>query len=102
MSSGCLGARDSSPTRALVVPALTDHPPRLSPIVAHERLSEVVYTVSPMKVGVMGGLFKDFGSVMTKKLMGMTDMAIFGLAPTVGIYQYAVNFKENEKLSHRY
>jgi len=51
---------------------------------------------------VMGGLFKDFGSVMTKKLMGMTDMAIFGLAPTVGVYQYAVNFKENEKLSHRY
>ena len=102
MSSGCLGARESSSTRALVVPALTDHPPRLSPIVPHERLSEVVYTVSPMKVGVMGGLFKDFGSVMTKKLMGMTDMAIFGLAPTVGIYQYAVNFKENEKLSHRY
>ena len=62
----------------------------------------MVYTVSPMKVGVMGGLFKDFGSVMTKKLMGMTDMTIFGLAPTVGIYQYAVNFKENEKLSHRY
>ena len=98
MSSRCLGARESSSTRALVVPALTDHPPRLSPIVPHERLSEVVYTVSPMKVGVMGGLFKDFGSVMTKKLMGMTDMAIFGLAPTVGIYQYAVNFKENEKL----
>ena len=66
------------------------------------RLSEVVYTVSPMKVGVMGGLFKDFGSVMTKKLMGWTDMALFGLAPTIATYQYAVNFKENEKLSHRY
>lgn len=55
-----------------------------------------------MKVGVMGGLFKDFGSVMTKKLMGWTDMALFGLAPTIATYQYAVNFKENEKLSHRY
>ena len=82
-----------------MVPALTAHPRDVFPT---RRLSEVVYTVSPMKVGVMGGLFKDFGSVMTKKLMGMTDMAIFGLAPTVGIYQYAVNFKENEKLSHRY
>ena len=49
----------------------------------------------------MGGLFKDFGNVMTKKLMGWTDMA-FGIAPTVGIYQYAVNYKENEKMSHRY
>ena len=61
-----------------------------------------MYTVSPMKVGVMGVLFKDFGNVMTKKLMGWTDMALFGIAPTVGIYQYAVNFKENEKMSHRY
>jgi len=78
-----------------------DRSPPPSPYQLH-RLSEVIYTISPMKTGVMGGLFKDFGSVMTKKLMGMTDMAIFGLAPTVGIYQYAVNFKENEKLSHRY
>ena len=30
--------------------------------------------MSPMKVGVMGGLFKDFGSTMTKKLMGWTDV----------------------------
>lgn len=76
--------------------------PPAPPIFSSPRLSEVVYTVSPMKVGVMGGLFKDFGNVMTKKLMGWTDMALFGIAPTVGIYQYAVNFKENEKMSHRY
>lgn len=30
--------------------------------------------MSPMKTGVMGGLFKDFGSVMTKKLVGWTDV----------------------------
>lgn len=66
------------------------------------RLSEVVYTLSPMKVGVVGNMFKDFGSVFTKKLMGWTDAAVFGFAPTVGIYQYAVNFKENEKISHRF
>ena len=80
---------------------LTDRP-SAPPDLFSSRLSEVVYTVSPMKVGVMGGLFKDFGNVMTKKLMGWTDMALFGIAPTVGIYQYAVNYKENEKMSHRY
>lgn len=80
---------------------LTDRP-SAPPDLFSSRLSEVVYTVSPMKVGVMGGLFKDFGNVMTKKLIGWTDMALFGIAPTVGIYQYAVNYKENEKMSHRY
>ena len=26
----------------------------------------------------------------------------FGVIPTVGVYQYAVNYKENEKQQHRY
>ena len=44
------------------------------------RLSEVVYTVSPMKTGVMGGLFKDFGATMTKKLVGWTDVGEAGMS----------------------
>ena len=33
-----------------------------------------MYTVSPMKTGVMGGLVKDLGSTVTKKLVGWTDV----------------------------
>ncbi len=47
-------------------------------------------------------MVKDLGSGFAKKLVGGTDGAVFGFAPTVGIYQYAVNFKENEKISHRF
>jgi len=62
----------------------------------------VVYTLSPMKVGVVGNMFKDFGSVFTKKLMGWTDAAVFGVAPPVWNYRDAGNFKENEKIPHRF
>ena len=55
-----------------------------------------------MKTGVMGGLFKDWPKVMAKKIGGWGDAFIFGFVPTVGVDQYAVNYKENEKQSHRY
>jgi hypothetical protein len=62
------------------VPPLTDSNPPPPSLAARDRLSEVIYTVSPMKTGVMGGLFKDFGSVMTKKVVGWTDVGGGGLA----------------------
>ena len=55
-----------------------------------------------MKTGVLGGLFKDWPKVMAKKIGGWGDAFIFGFVPTVGVYQYAVNYKENEKQHHRY
>ena len=54
-----------------------------------------------MKTGVMGGLFKDWPKVMAKKIGGW-GVLFFGVIPTVGVYQYAVNYKENEKQQHRY
>ena len=71
------GAPKISPgTRRPPSPSLTrSNPPpssRLAP--RRDRLTEVVYTISPMKVGVMGGLFKDWGNVMGKKVWGWKDV----------------------------
>eukprot|EP00740_Mantoniella_antarctica_P020518 CAMPEP_0198682984 /NCGR_PEP_ID=MMETSP1468-20131203/9799_1 /TAXON_ID=1461545 /ORGANISM="Mantoniella sp, Strain CCMP1436" /LENGTH=72 /DNA_ID=CAMNT_0044426555 /DNA_START=88 /DNA_END=306 /DNA_ORIENTATION=- len=66
------------------------------------RLTEVVYTISPMKVGVMGGLFKDWGNVMGKKVWGWKDVALFGIFPVIGTFQYTEVFNEKQKLAHRF
>ena len=67
-----------------------------------------MYTVSPMKVGVMGGLFKDFGSTMTKKLMGWTDVGEEGLpyyffffpSPVIVVYVLSPTHRLPSLLGH--
>jgi len=66
------------------------------------KLSEVVYTVSPMRTGVLGGLFNDFGSMITKKAKDAVDAAVWFVVPTVAVYSYAEDFNEKLKQKHRY
>ena len=56
-----------------------------------------------MKVSIMPGLFNDFGPVMMKKFTNnVVDFGFFGLFPLVGTVAYALNYKEQEKLHHRF
>ena len=72
---------NTSSSKSAALDRTAHRSPLRPPIFSPPGSPEVVYTVSPMKVGVMGGLFKDFGNVMTKKLMGWTDMALSASPP---------------------
>ena len=50
------------------------------------RLKEVVYTLSPNQVHVMGGLFKDIPHKISEKISRSWLNSIFLLAPLVGTY----------------
>jgi len=67
------------------------------------RLKEVVYTLSPFEQSVMSGLWKQgpYNFVHQVKERGF-NIAVFGLFPFFGTMWYANNFKEKEKLEHRY
>ncbi|GBG67916.1 hypothetical protein CBR_g1035 [Chara braunii] len=66
------------------------------------RLKEVVYTLSPFEQKIMSGLWKDAGYKLQKKVTDNWVNAIFLLGPVLGTTWYAQNFKENEKLHHRF
>jgi hypothetical protein len=50
------------------------------------RLKEVVYTLSPNQVHVMGGLFKDIPHKIGEKISGSWLNSIFFLGPLFGTY----------------
>ncbi|CEF99844.1 Cytochrome b-c1 complex subunit 8, plants [Ostreococcus tauri] len=67
------------------------------------RLRSVTYTLSPMRTGVMHGLFKDWASGMAKRVTeNAVDVGLFCALPTIATVMYASNYKEQEKLHHRY
>ncbi|KAI5066199.1 hypothetical protein GOP47_0018823 [Adiantum capillus-veneris] len=66
------------------------------------RLKEVVYTLSPNHVYVMRGLWKDIPGKLKEKIENSWQNALFLITPAVGIYWYCEDFKEKEKLKHRY
>eukprot|EP00240_Pyramimonas_obovata_P019471 CAMPEP_0118932210 /NCGR_PEP_ID=MMETSP1169-20130426/9488_1 /TAXON_ID=36882 /ORGANISM="Pyramimonas obovata, Strain CCMP722" /LENGTH=72 /DNA_ID=CAMNT_0006874833 /DNA_START=46 /DNA_END=264 /DNA_ORIENTATION=+ len=66
------------------------------------RLFEVSYALSPFQQNVMPGLFKDIPVKLSKKISGNALSAAFLMVPLVGTVAYAENYKEQEKLDHRY
>jgi hypothetical protein len=51
---------------------------------------------------VLGGLFNDFGSMITKKAKDAVDAAVWFVVPTIAVYSYAEDFNEKLKQKHRY
>ncbi|ABO98909.1 predicted protein [Ostreococcus lucimarinus CCE9901] len=67
------------------------------------RLRSVTYSLSPMRTGVMHGLFKDWASGMATRVKeNAVDAGVFCALPLGATVWYALNYKENEKLEHRY
>jgi hypothetical protein len=65
-------------------------------------LKAVIYSLSPFEQKIMSGLWKDLPHKVEKKISDNWLNAVFFLTPLIGTYSYARNFKEEEKLSHRY
>ncbi|KAL5226079.1 hypothetical protein ABZP36_012718 [Zizania latifolia] len=83
------------------------------------RMKAVVYALSPFQQKVMPGLWKDITTKIHHKVSENWISAILLVAPVVGTYEYtrsfplslplpplsrayAMYYKEQEKLSHRY
>ncbi|PON98981.1 Cytochrome b-c1 complex subunit 8s [Trema orientale] len=66
------------------------------------RMKAVVYALSPFQQKVMSGLWKDLPDKIHHKISENWHNAVLLLAPLVGTYTYAQNYKEKEKLAHRY
>ncbi|CAD6337499.1 unnamed protein product [Miscanthus lutarioriparius] len=66
------------------------------------RMKAVVYALSPFQQKVMPGLWKDITTKIHHKVTENWISATLLITPVVGTYQYAMWYKEQEKLSHRY
>ncbi|KAM0899751.1 hypothetical protein ACQ4PT_021100 [Festuca glaucescens] len=66
------------------------------------RMKAVVYALSPFQQQVMPGLWKDITTKIHHKVSENWISATLLLTPVIGTYQYAMYYKEQEKLSHRY
>ncbi|XP_010278946.1 PREDICTED: cytochrome b-c1 complex subunit 8 [Nelumbo nucifera] len=66
------------------------------------RMKAVVYALSPFQQKVMSGLWKDLPSKIHHKVSENWVNAALLLTPLVGTYTYVQNYKEKEKLEHRY
>ncbi|EFN54772.1 hypothetical protein CHLNCDRAFT_134704 [Chlorella variabilis] len=66
------------------------------------RLREVVYALSPYQQSVMTGLWKDLPHKAAHHAANLRDAVIFCVAPIVGIAYYCADYKEKEKLHHRF
>ncbi|KAK6943338.1 Cytochrome b-c1 complex subunit 8, plants [Dillenia turbinata] len=64
------------------------------------RMKAVVYGLSPFQQKVMSGLWKDIPGKISHKVSENWLSALLLLGPVVGTY--AQNYKEKEKLAHRY
>uniref|UniRef100_M8APG2 Cytochrome b-c1 complex subunit 8 n=1 Tax=Aegilops tauschii TaxID=37682 RepID=M8APG2_AEGTA len=65
------------------------------------RLKAGVYALSPFQQQVMPGLWKDITTKIHHKVSENWISATLLITPRVR-YQYAMWYKEQEKLSHRY
>ncbi|KAL4339707.1 hypothetical protein GQ457_08G010160 [Hibiscus cannabinus] len=66
------------------------------------KMRAVVYALSPFQQKIMSGLWKDLPGKISHKVSENWISATLLLAPLVGTYTYVQNFKENEKMEHRY
>jgi len=67
------------------------------------RLKEVVYMVSPFEVSIMNGLWKDFPQKVQKHLNERGwNIAAWCVAPTAAVMWYAEDYREKEKIEHRF
>ncbi|KAJ4964079.1 hypothetical protein NE237_024018 [Protea cynaroides] len=66
------------------------------------RMKVVVYALSPFQQKVMTGLWKDVPGKLQQKVSENWHQALLLVTPVLGTYGYAMNYKEKEKLAHRY
>ncbi|GMP48839.1 hypothetical protein CsSME_00016054 [Camellia sinensis var. sinensis] len=66
------------------------------------RMKAVVYALSPFQQKVMPGLWKDLPSKIHHKVSENWISATLLLTPLVATYTYVQQFKEREKMEHRY
>ncbi|KAG0498446.1 hypothetical protein HPP92_002737 [Vanilla planifolia] len=66
------------------------------------RMKAVVYSLSPFQQKVMPGLWKDLPGKLSHKVSENWLSAVLLLGPLLGTYGYVQNYKEKEKLAHRY
>ncbi|KAJ4966645.1 hypothetical protein NE237_018494 [Protea cynaroides] len=69
---------------------------------AKARMKVVIYSLSPFQQKVMPGLWKDFTGKIHQKVTENWLGVVLLVTPVVGTYTYAMNYKEQEKLAHRY
>eukprot|EP00898_Chlorokybus_atmophyticus_P008044 jgi/Chlat1/8240/Chrsp77S00621 len=62
----------------------------------------VIYALSPNELNVMSGLWKDLDKKLAKKIKENWVDNLFLVVPIVGTVWYANDFKEKEKMHHRY
>ena len=66
------------------------------------KLKAVVYALSPFQQKVMSGLWNNITGKIHHKITENWLSATLLITPVVGTYTYAQNYKEKEKLEHRY
>ncbi|XVE90946.1 hypothetical protein DITRI_Ditri20bG0116400 [Diplodiscus trichospermus] len=66
------------------------------------KMRAVVYALSPFQQKIMSGLWKDLPGKISHKVSENWISATLLLGPVVGTYAYVQNYKEKEKLAHRY
>ncbi|KAL7585596.1 hypothetical protein Lser_V15G42080 [Lactuca serriola] len=66
------------------------------------KIKAVVYGLSPFQQKVMPGLWKELANKITHKVTENWLSAILLVGPVVGTYSYVQNYKEREKMEHRY
>ncbi|XVE68744.1 hypothetical protein DITRI_Ditri09bG0094100 [Diplodiscus trichospermus] len=66
------------------------------------KMRAVVYALSPFQQKIMSGQWKDLPAKISHKVSENWISATLLLGPVVGTYTYVQNYKEKEKLAHRY
>ncbi|XP_022131282.1 cytochrome b-c1 complex subunit 8-like [Momordica charantia] len=66
------------------------------------RMKAVVYALSPFQQKIMTGLWNDLTGKIHHKISENWISAVLLVTPVVGTYTYAQQYKEKEKLAHRY
>eukprot|EP00239_Pterosperma_sp_CCMP1384_P006644 CAMPEP_0197845724 /NCGR_PEP_ID=MMETSP1438-20131217/2615_1 /TAXON_ID=1461541 /ORGANISM="Pterosperma sp., Strain CCMP1384" /LENGTH=72 /DNA_ID=CAMNT_0043457125 /DNA_START=110 /DNA_END=328 /DNA_ORIENTATION=+ len=66
------------------------------------RLNEVVYTLSPHAQNVMPGLWSNMAYKVNKKFSEKWLDVLTLTVPIIGLKMYCDDFKEKEKLDHRF
>lgn len=66
------------------------------------KMKAVVYALSPFHQKIMSGLWKDIPGKIQHKVSENWLNALLFLTPLLGTYAYAKDYKEKEKLAHRY
>ena len=104
-SSGCLGGGGRALTGlGGLLPSQARGGKRMGKIPSGIRLKEVVYTLSPFEQNIMGHYFAEIrhSIAYTMKKHIVFDMLPFCILPLGATVWYCNDFKEKEKMEHRY